>query len=134
VSSIIILVLFLLIAAPAIWAFLRRDVGWATGGFYAAAAMGLLAWHVGFSIGAVPDISAFARPPAATLDETQCERALTAAERARIVLDRSDPNRLVVSGEAWPQLPENLRIALTECSGAVRSPNRRGSPVEVVTR
>jgi hypothetical protein len=133
-SAILVLLLFLLIAAPALFAFLRQDLGWKTGGFYALVASALLAWHVGFSVGNVPDVRAIARPPAAALEGTRCEQALTAAERGRIVLDRSNPDRLVVSGEVWQQLPDEVRTALTECAGAVRPADKRDAPVEIVTR
>jgi hypothetical protein len=133
-SSILILFLFLLIAAPALAAFLRQDIGWKTGAFYGAVAALLLAWHVGFSVGPMPDKSALARAPGGVADVGRCEQALRAAQRGGIVVDRSDPNRLVVRAALWQQLPEDVRTALTECANSVRPADRRDQPVEIVNR
>lgn len=133
-STILILLLFLVIAAPALIAFLRQDLGWMTGAFYAAAAIALLAWHVGFSVGPMPDRTALARAPGGVADAGRCEQALAAAERGGIVVDRTDPNRLVVRGALWQQLPDDVRTALTECANSLRPADRREQPVEIVNR
>ncbi|HEX8644461.1 MAG TPA: hypothetical protein VF702_11175 [Allosphingosinicella sp.] len=133
-STILILLLFLLLAAPALAAFLRRDLGWKTGAFYGAVATALLAWHVGFSVGPMPDRAAFKLGPGAVLDADRCEQALAAAQRGGIVADRSDPNRLVVRRAIWDQLPDDVRGALTDCANSVRPADRRDQPVEIVNR
>lgn len=135
-TSALILLLFLLLAAPALIAFLRRDLGRVTGGFYAAAAAGLLAWHVGFAIDALPDAAAIAKARAGSLavQGSRCEQVLATAEQGRLVLDRRNPNRLVVSASLWPQLPEEVRTALTQCADTIRPADQRERPVEVVQR
>jgi hypothetical protein len=135
-SSILVLFLFLLLAAPAAVAFVRRDFGWMTGGFYAAVMIGLLAWHVGFRIGEMPDAAALAKARGgnAAVEGSRCEQVLATAEQGRVVLDRRDPNKLVVSAGLWPQLPEQIRTALTECANTARPADRRDRPVEIVTR
>lgn len=133
-SSVVILLLFLLLAAPALAAFLRQDLGWKTSSFYGLVTMGLLAWHIGFSVGPVPDLRSIARPPVGALEGSRCEQALRAAERGQIVLDRSNPDRMVVRGQLWEQLPEDVRRALAECASLIRPADRRGEPVGIVTR
>jgi hypothetical protein len=134
-SSVLILLLFLLLAAPALYAFWRRDLGWKTGLFYGAVLAGLLVWHLGLSVGTIPSRKDLvAERSGAALVGSRCEQALTAAERGNIVLDRSNPNRLVVDGALWPQLPQDVRGALTECADSVRPLDQRERPVELVER
>ena len=135
-SSVLILLLFLAIAAPALVAFVRRDLGWKTGGFYGAVAAGLLAWHVGFSIGEMPDAAALAKARAGgpALQGSRCEQVLSTAEQGRLVLDRRNPNRLVVAAALWTQLPEEVRTAITQCADTIRPADQRERPVEIVTR
>jgi hypothetical protein len=131
-SSALIFGLFLLLAAPALIAYFRRDLGWKTGAFYVAIPAALLAWHVGLSIGPIPD--PLDRAPAGIIDGSRCEQVLATAERGRVILDRRNPNRLVVAGALWSQLPEEVKAALTQCAGSARPADRRDAPVEVVTR
>jgi hypothetical protein len=135
-SSVLVLLLFLLLAAPAIVAFVRRDVGLKTGGFYVAVVAALLAWHVGIEIGEIPDSAALdkARAGSSAIQGSRCEQVLTTAEQGRLILDRRDPNRLVVSASLWPQLPEEVRTALTQCADTIRPGDQREQPVEIITR
>lgn len=134
-SSVLILLLFLLLAAPALYAFWRRDLGLKTGAFYGAVLAGLVAWHLGFSIGDVPSRSELTKARSGTaLEGSRCEQALAAAERGGIVTDRSNANRLVVDGAIWPQLPQDVRAQLTECANTLRPLDQRERPVEIVER
>ena len=134
-SSALILFLFLLLAAPALIAFVRSDVGWKTGAFYGLVLVLLLGWHVGFSVSSIPDAGTLGpRPQATGLEGSRCEEALATAQRGGIILDRRDPNRLVVSAAVWQQIPEEVRTALTQCADSVRPAGARERPVEVVTR
>lgn len=134
-SSVLILLLFLLLAAPALYAFWRRDLGYKTGVFYGAVLAGLVAWHLGFSIGEVPSRSELMKARSGTaLEGSRCEQALAAAERGGIVIDRSNPNRLVVNGAIWQQLPQDVRAPLTECANSLRPLDQRERPVEIVER
>jgi outer membrane lipoprotein SlyB len=135
-SSALVLLLFLLLAAPALLAFVRRDLGWWTGGFYGAVAAGLLAWHVGFGMGEIPDAAAIAKARAGgpAVQGSRCEQILATAEQGRLVLDRRNPNRLVVSAALWTQLPEEVRTAISQCADTIRPADQRERPVEVVTR
>lgn len=134
-SSALILLLFLLLGAPALFAFLRGDAGWKTGAFYGLVSILLLGWHIGFSVGSMPDAGSLGRRPQnLVLEGSRCEQALATAERGRIILDRRDPNRLIVSAASWQQIPEEVRAALIACAGNVRPADARERPVEVVTR
>jgi hypothetical protein len=133
-SSLLILGLFVLLAAPAFVAFFRRDLGWKTGSFYTALPVALLAWHVGFATGPIPDLKAVARSQGAMLSGDRCAQVLDTAERGRVILDRRNPDRLVVADALWKQLPEEVKSALTECAGSVRPADKQATPVEVVTR
>lgn len=131
-STILILILFLLLAAPALLALLRQDLGWRTGGFYGAVVAALLAWHVGFAIGPIPSAASLARAPGVVLEGSRCEQALQTATQARMIVDRRDPRRLVVNRELWQQMPESVREALTECARTTRPLGQREEPLEVV--
>ena len=133
-SSAIVLLLFLAVAGPALVAFVRRDVGWKTGGFYGVALLMLLGWHVGFAVGPMPTRAALAPQSAGPVGATRCEQALDTAERGGIVRDRSDPSRLVVDEALWQQLPEEVRVALTDCAESLRPADERDEPLEVVNR
>lgn len=54
----------------------------------------------------------------------QCAEAIRIAEESRIILDRSQPSRLVVQEALWKQLPELARNALTHCVEELRSDGR----------
>jgi hypothetical protein len=134
-AILLIAALILAVAAPALLAFLRQDVGWRTGTFYGVLVMALLAWHVGFAVGPMPTGASLMRagrsPVAPSADG--CEQVLSTAERGRIILDRSNPSRLVVSESLWAQIPESVRTALVDCAASLR-PEGASGPVEVVNR
>jgi hypothetical protein len=126
--------LSLAIAAPALVAFLRGEIGWRTGSFYGILAAALLAWHVGFAVGPMPDARALAQPTADTPSPQRCEQVLAVAERAGIILDRSNPSRLVVDPALWAQIPEEARTGLAECAESLRPSDGSGEEFEVVNR
>jgi hypothetical protein len=132
-AIVLISALILAVAAPALLAFLRQDLGWRTGGFYGALVMALLAWHVGFAVGPMPTGASLIRPGAAAPSGDRCEQALSTAERARIILDRSNPARLVVAEGLWSQIPEGVRTALVQCAESLRR-DGAGGALEVVQR
>lgn len=134
VAILLIVLLALVVAAPALVAFLRGEVGWRTGAYYGTLAAVLLGWHVGFSVGPMPDRAALAQPGAAAPGADRCAQALAAAERGGIVLDRSNPARLVVDQALWSQIPADVQAALTQCADTVRPEHARERPVEVVNR
>lgn len=133
VAVLLVSLLFVAVAVPALLAFLRQDFGWRTGGFYGALLMALLAWHVGFAVGPMPTGASLVRPTAAPPSGDRCEQILSTAERGRIILDRSNPSRLVVAETLWGQVPEAVRTAIVECAETVR-PEGAGGTVEVVQR
>lgn len=133
VAILLVGLLLVAVAAPALLAFLRQDLGWRTGGFYAALIMALLACYLGFGLGPMPTGASLIRPNAAPPTADRCEQAVSTAERARIILDRRNPTRLVVQRALWEQIPEDVRTALVECAESLRPPGTEGS-MEVVNR
>ena len=126
--------LALAIAAPALLGYLRGDLGWRTGTFYGALSAVLLAYYVGFSVGPMPDRAAIAGPMAGTPSSDRCAQALEAAQRGGIILDRSNPGRLVVNPSVWSQIPAEMQTALTQCAETLRPEGGSDTPVEVVNR
>ncbi len=63
------------------------------------------------------------RPPAITLgiddegeiSETACRQVRDRLKQAKLLLDDSDPNKVVVNGATWRQIPEQVRSAVSEC-------------------
>ena len=133
-SLLVILVLLIVFAAPALLALLRKDFGWRTGSFYAATMIVLVAWHVGLSVGPLSATGGLMRPPVGAVDGTRCEQALTAAERAGIILDRSNPSRLIVRRTIWAEIPEEVRTALAQCVETARPDAAGAGTVEVIER
>ena len=126
--------LALAVAAPALLAFLRGELGWRTGTFYGALSALLLAYYVGFSIGPFPDRKAIAGPSGGAPSSDRCDQAMEAAQRGGIVLDRSNPNRLVVNQNLWGQIPAEMQTALTQCAETLRPEGSGTAPLEVVNR
>jgi hypothetical protein len=125
---------FLVLAAPAAIALIRQALGWKTVTFYGLALFAVSTWNLGFNVGAIPDAASLAKPKGPVqLEGSRCEQAIGVAERGGIVLTRSE-SRLVVKGEVWSQLPEEVRTALTECARLIRPPHRQDQPLEVVER
>jgi len=126
--------LVLVVAAPALLGYLRGDLGWRTGAFYCALSAALLAYYVGFSVGPMPDRAAIAGPIDAAPSGDRCEQALDAAQRGGIVIDRSNPNRLVVNQSLWDQIPADMRTVLTQCAESLRPEGSSAAPLQVVNR
>jgi hypothetical protein len=133
-ASAIILIVFGILAAPAAIALFRQTLGWRTVAFYCVTLVAVFASTIGFKFGPMPDAASFAKAPAGEqLESSRCEEALTLAERAGVVLDRSG-GRLVVQRNAWAGLPEEVRTALHGCAESVRGPERQGEPVQLIER
>lgn len=71
---------------------------------------------------------------AALSEGGQCAQVLRLLTDARIIIDRSDPVRIVVSGQLWPQLPAAVRDATMACVEEGRSGDGAQQPIEVVLR
>ena len=123
----------LAICAPALIAFIRSEVRLPTIAFYGISIFSVFAYHLGFSVGSVPVPSAASANRTTAPTQTQCEQAVAAAERGRIIVDR-DAQRLVVDEALWPQIPEAIRNALVACAESLRPEGSGDEPLEVVNR
>ena len=115
-ASIAALLLYALLLAPLL--FLLRGGGVRAALLvYAAALAGLIAASADF-FGPSPSaaVSVPARNAAGGSPEA-CAEVLRVTEQAGIVVDRSNPRRVVVRGRPWNQLPRDARDVLLACMG-----------------
>ena len=77
---------------------------------------------------------ATAAPAATTGDQARgmCGEVLRVSEQGRLILDRSNPSRLVVSAAIWQRVPQEARQAIVRCAAALRPASAGSGPVEVV--
>ena len=64
--------------------------------------------------------------------EIMCGEVIRLSERGRLILDRSNPRRLVINPGLWSQLPEEGRQALVRCVELMRPPEARNERMAVV--
>jgi hypothetical protein len=134
VVSLLVLGIFAVLLIPAFlmasWPGLRIPLGF----LYGALAAGLLGHHLNSQSIAEADVgfgrSELGGTSAGDLEQA-CERALDLAERGGLVLDQSDPSRIIVSDELWSRLGQSYRDAITLCLERAHPDADR---VEVVTR
>jgi hypothetical protein len=119
----IVIGLLVVLLAPAVWA-VRSARGQALA---AVVLLGLLASttavHVGLALSLRPkpgslaavadDLGTGVAPE--SLSAEQCGDILSAAESNRLIIDRSDPHRIIVSGKYWEQLPRQIGDILLSC-------------------
>jgi len=63
-----------------------------------------------------------------------CGEVVRISEQGRLILDRSDPRRLVVDQALWARLPQEVQRGLVECAEAMRPAAARTGPMRVVSR
>lgn len=126
--------LFMIIAAPAFFVVARPRVATAVIPIYVVLFMGLAIYHVGYSWSgnADPSKSPTSMAGRAGGSSSLCEQALDQLDQAGVILDRSDPLRVVVNQEFWAQLPQNAKDGLIACLQLQRPENRSEEPVEIV--
>ncbi len=79
--------------------------------------------------------SALPRPselPAAEA-ANMCGEVVRISEQGRLILDRTNPRRLVVAQALWSRLPAEVQRSLVECAEAMRPEGTRSGPMRVVT-
>ena len=62
-----------------------------------------------------------------------CGEVVRISEQGRLILDRSDPRRLVVDQALWGLLPQEVQRGLIECVESMRPAAARGGPMRVVS-
>lgn len=117
---------------PAALAALRPSFGPFAAGFYALSALIALTLHTGAFTG--DQLTPYASDRAGRRPNAgdECAEILQLLEQARVILDRRDPSRLVVSQAAWDRLPGAIRDAATQCADRARPEGANIRPLEVV--
>ena len=70
--------------------------------------------------------------PAGDQARGMCAEVIRVSEQGRLILDRSNPSRLVVSQDVWQRVPQEARQAIVRCAQALRPASAGNGPVEVV--
>lgn len=92
-------------------------------------ALGAVAWQFGIFGGpAAPQVSLGIQDEAGPTEES-CRQVRDRLREVGLLQDDSNPQRVVVAGETWRQLPETVRNAVTECFDRL-APGE--APVEIV--
>ena len=101
------------------------------GGLYLALVAGLAVYHLSVNAPNAPAIAQRIVPTDDPRQDPRCVRVLDLAQQGGIVLDRGDPDRLVVSKSLWAQVPEKVADALVSCHVGSRA---SGTASHVVKR
>lgn len=129
--------LYLLLAVPALLAFVRPRLGWVAVLSYSVLAGLLVVHYVGFSVGPLPGLTeADLRSPVggeSAAPVEQCQQAVQMAERGGLILDRTR-TQVAVRGGMWTQLPKPAQDTLVACLEASRPPGAAEQPLEIVER
>ena len=100
---------------PLAFVWRRPATGRAVAVGYAALLSTLTGYHVAlFAKPSLPDldIAEIARPSVA---DAQCAELLEVLERKQVILDRSEPPRLIVASSLWTTLPDIAKSAVGDC-------------------
>jgi len=62
-----------------------------------------------------------------------CGEVIRLSERGRVILNRSNPQRLVVNGSLWQQLPPEAQQSIVQCAELMRPAEARSGHMTVVT-
>lgn len=124
----ILLAAFLIVALPGILALFRPKAAIVAAPFYLALLTAIAAHYVGFSFGGT-----IPAPPKAGAGPTGlCEQAIAQSEQGGLIVNRSNPLRVVVRHELWAELPQQAKDGLITCLQMARPTQARDAPVEVV--
>lgn len=74
--------------------------------------------YTSFSFAEAPAAIAPVVPGRSASSADGCRRVLEISEQSGIILDRSDPGRVVVRGRIWEELPQAAKDALVGCLGS----------------
>lgn len=103
---------------------------------YGVLLAGLTVHHVGLSFGAVQPVAAAVPGEIAVNDsgelKERCTQAIDLAKQGALIRDSSSPDRLVVDGALWKQLPDDVQKVLVMCVERTRQPGQGTGNIEVV--
>lgn len=113
-ASVGLFALFILIAAPGVLALSRPGSRRIAVPLYLVLVVGLATYHAG-----VP-FSGEASLPVAGGSSGQapaglCQQAIRQSEQAGLILNRANPERVVVSRSLWAQLPQQVKDGVVLC-------------------
>lgn len=99
---------------------------------YGVVILGTMVSQTGLLPRAVP-VAVQAGPAADRhMSSARCDELMALLARQHVVLNSTDPNRLVVNQNLWSQLPQEARDAIVECAGAVRPAVGPGNSIQIV--
>jgi hypothetical protein len=93
-------------------------------------ALAAVVWQSGLFDGSRAEVTLGIREEAGPSEEA-CKQVRARLEEVGLLLDDSDPQRVVVASETWRQLPDSVRAGVTDCFARL-APG--GAPVEIVER
>lgn len=137
VAVIAVLAVWLLLSAAAAFAFRSRRVAFVAAPVFVVLFGALAVYHVGLPSagdrGAVQRWRSAQAGTGSPASGSLCERVLAEAQRGRLIVDRSQPGRVVVNRNLWGQLPPEVQQAITSCLDP-STPGTSAPPVEIVER
>lgn len=120
-ATALVLLLYAVGLAPAVWLAWRPDsVRW-LGVLYGTAIVGLAFYQTGiFSAGSLAstDVTHLVR---ADTPENRCQQVFAVLSENGVLLEQPSRDGLVVRGAAWDQLPQPVREAVTACAQSTLS-------------
>lgn len=140
IAFLVLIGLFLAIAAPGVLALLRPRTAVLATSFYSVLVTALAVYHLGVPGMAEPVIPSPIRSAAIPVADGQspgsppaglCQQALDEARQGGLIL-RTDRGQVTVNGTIWPQLPESARRALVACLRSTLSGPDAEADVEIV--
>lgn len=129
VAIALVLLLFFIVAAPVALATRPGRIGNVATVVGSLAVVLVLAWNFGW-FGGYPN------PPVSieisdqsTIPASACQQIRQKLKDARLLIDDSDPKRVVVNADGWREVPDQLRPLITQCFQAQVSD---GTPVQII--
>jgi len=127
-TLLILLALFVLIALPGLAAITQPRAGLVAAPCYLAILAAIFLHYLGFTAGG--EIPVVARPVGEV--PALCTRAIEQAQGGGLILDRSNPARVIVARALWAELPQQARQGLVLCLEMARPSDLQQVPVEIV--
>ena len=127
-SVILAILLHLAVLVPIALASRPGRVGDAALALCPLLALAVVTWQFGLFGAPRPQVTLGIQDEAGRSEEA-CKEVTARLKEGRLLLDDSDPRRVVVAGATWRQLPDSVRTAITDCFAKL-APGEE--PVEIV--
>lgn len=130
----IVLLIYCVGIAPFVWMAFRPGSARVLAPFGVVAILAVAGFNTGiFQQGGLAS-SNVAHLLQASTPESRCQQIFQVLLENRILLDRPTPERVVVSANAWDQLPAPVRDAVTACAETTLAGDREPGPIEIIRR